>query len=469
MNANAFEGFSGKGPGEQTRDGCSVELYAALQDSSDLAPVLARLRPGERVLELGCGAGRHSRALLAAGAELTAVDDSPAMLAHLPAGLRAVCAGIESLQLGERHDLVLLASGLIHHPSLAQAFLASARRHLREGGRLLLQRHPERFLREVEPGDREPSPGLAALRVLRASRQGELLRLRLAYRHADGRRWEHAALLRNFDEATLAGWAAEAGFEPPEPLDERWIQLRAAAPCLNISAYRFVPLPDAAQLCERLQALAETLGLKGTVLLAEEGLNLFLAGPAAAVHAWLDALRADPRFAGLEAKESWSDTQPFKRLKLKIKREIIRMDQPLLGRERAPAVDAPTLKRWLDQGHDDTGRPLKLLDTRNAFEVDAGGFDGAVDWRISKFTEFPAALAAHREELAGHTVVSYCTGGIRCEKAAWLLAEQLDTPAYQLEGGILKYFELAGGAHYRGDCFVFDEREQLSADLSPSR
>lgn len=237
---------------------------------------------------------------------------------------------------------------------------------------------------------------------------------------------------------------------------------------LNISSYRFVELSDAAQLRENLYEQAAALQLKGTVLLAEEGINLFLAGGAEAIHAWLDGLRADPRFAGLEAKESWSEQQPFKRLKVKLKREIIRMDWPLRGRGRAPAVDALTLKRWLDQGHDDTGRPIKLLDTRNAFEVDAGAFDGALDWRISKFTEFPQALAAHREELAGHTVVSYCTGGIRCEKAAWLLQEQLDTPAYQLEGGILKYFELTGGSHYHGSCFVFDERELLAADLRPA-
>lgn len=237
---------------------------------------------------------------------------------------------------------------------------------------------------------------------------------------------------------------------------------------LNISSYRFVALPDAASLRERLHAEAAALQLKGTVLLAEEGINLFLAGPADAIHRWLDQLRADPRFAGLEAKESWSETQPFRRLKVKLKREIIRMDWPLLGRGRAPAVDALTLQRWLDQGHDDEGRPIKLLDTRNAFEVDAGAFEGAVDWRINKFTEFPQALAAHREELAGHTVVSYCTGGIRCEKAAWLLQEQLDGPAYQLEGGILKYFELTGGRHYRGSCFVFDERALLDATLQPA-
>jgi UPF0176 protein len=235
---------------------------------------------------------------------------------------------------------------------------------------------------------------------------------------------------------------------------------------LNVSAYRFVPLLDCELLRPQLEARAAALELKGTVLLASEGINLFLAGAAPNVHAWLNGLRDDPRFAGLEAKESWSEAQPFKRLKVKVKREIIRMDWPMpADQARAPAVAALTLKRWLDQGHDDAGRPLKMLDTRNAFEVDAGAFEAAVDWRIDKFTEFPAALAAHRSELAGHTVVSYCTGGIRCEKAAVLLQAELDTPVYQLEGGILQYFEQAGGAHYRGDCFVFDERRGLGPDL----
>ena len=133
---------------------------------------------------------------------------------------------------------------------------------------------------------------------------------------------------------------------------------------------------------------------------------------------------------------------------------------------RAPAVSPAELRRWLDQGHDDTGREVVLLDTRNAFEVDYGTFAGAVDWRIERFTQFPEAVAQHREQFAGKTVVSFCTGGIRCEKAAIVLRDE-GVEAYQLEGGILGYFEKEGGAHWRGDCFVFDEREALSPDLAP--
>ena len=237
---------------------------------------------------------------------------------------------------------------------------------------------------------------------------------------------------------------------------------------LNISAYKFVPLPDAPALREVLLGRAVGLQLKGTILLAEEGINLFLAGPADDVRGFVAQLHTDPRFADIAPKESWSTSQPFKKMLVKVKREIIRMDcptiQPAAG--RAPAVAAATVKRWLDAGMDDNGRPVVTLDTRNDFEVDAGTFEGAIDWRISKFSEFPHALQQHKAELEGKTVVSFCTGGIRCEKAAILMREVGLQNVYQLEGGILKYFEEVGGAHYRGDCFVFDERRTLAADLS---
>jgi UPF0176 protein len=240
------------------------------------------------------------------------------------------------------------------------------------------------------------------------------------------------------------------------------------ASVLNISAYLFTRIDDREALRPMLRARAQSAGLKGTILLAEEGINLFLAGDRDAVRGFVDDLRSDPRFAALTTKESWSDAQPFRRMLVKLKREIIRMDHPAIRPEsgRAPAVAPDTLRRWLDQGHDDTGREVVLLDTRNAFEVDYGTFAGAVDWRIERFTEFPGAAAAHRGDLAGKTVVSFCTGGIRCEKAAIHLREN-GVDALQLEGGILGYFENVGGAHWNGECFVFDEREALTPDLRP--
>jgi UPF0176 protein len=237
---------------------------------------------------------------------------------------------------------------------------------------------------------------------------------------------------------------------------------------LNISAYKFVDIDDPQGLREPWLARALDEGLKGTVLLSAEGVNLFLAGPETAVRAFVGFMHQDARFADIAPKESWSGSQPFKRMVIKCKCEIIRMNHPTIrpAGGRAPAVRADTVKRWLDQGHDDQGRPVVTLDTRNAFEVDAGAFEGAIDWRISRFSEFPAAAQAHRAELEGKTVVSYCTGGIRCEKAAIYLKEIGLESVYQLEGGILKYFEEVGGAHYRGDCFVFDERVALAPDLS---
>lgn len=238
----------------------------------------------------------------------------------------------------------------------------------------------------------------------------------------------------------------------------------------NIAAYKFVTLPDAQDL--RLSVLdhARAGGLKGTVLLAGEGINLFLAGKADGIGAFLQWLRGDDRFADMEVKTSYSGTVPFRKLLVKVKREIIRMDHSAIRPEagRAPAVDAPTLARWLARGTDDAGRPLVMLDTRNAFEVDAGTFEGALDWRIERFTQFPQAVLAHRAELEGKTVVSFCTGGIRCEKAAIYMSEVGVQNVYQLEGGILKYFEQTGGLGFKGHCFVFDQRETLDADLAPA-
>jgi UPF0176 protein len=240
-------------------------------------------------------------------------------------------------------------------------------------------------------------------------------------------------------------------------------------PILNISAYLFTPLSDTATWRESIRSQAGTLSLKGTVILAEEGINLFLAGRPADARAFVAWLRQDACFAALETKESWSAQVPFGKLLVKVKPEIIRMNHPAIrpAAARAPSVDATTLARWLDQGHDDAGRPVVTLDTRNAFEVAGGRFRDAIDWNIARFSEFPRAVLAHRDELKGKTVVSYCTGGIRCEKAALFMAEAGIEHVLQLDGGILKYFELTGGKHFEGSCFVFDGRDAVDASLAP--
>jgi len=240
---------------------------------------------------------------------------------------------------------------------------------------------------------------------------------------------------------------------------------------LNIAAYLFVAIDDADALASRLRERLEVDGLRGSVLVAPEGLNLFLAGGEAPLRGFLAWLREDPRFAGLHAKESWSESVPFAKLKVKRKDEIIAFRRehasPLDEVGRAPAVEPATLQRWIARGHDDAGRRLVLLDTRNREEFGFGTFKNALTLPIDNFTDLPEALAPHRESLRDATVVSFCTGGIRCEKAAlWLRFDGMDN-LLQLDGGILGYFERVGGAGYDGRCFVFDERIALDPSLKP--
>jgi UPF0176 protein len=243
---------------------------------------------------------------------------------------------------------------------------------------------------------------------------------------------------------------------------------------VNLSAYKFVTIESGADWRAQLVERCQSLGLRGTILLAPEGINLFVAGEPEQIGMFMEYLRTDPlfegKFADLEFKESASATQPFGKMLVKLKREIITMKKPAIRPElgRAPSVGAATLKAWLDRGHDDEGRPVVMLDTRNAFEVDVGTFDQALDYRIGKFSEFPGVIEEHRAALEGKTVVSFCTGGIRCEKAAIHMKEVGIDHVYQLEGGILKYFEEVGGAHYHGECFVFDHRTALNAALEPA-
>lgn len=239
----------------------------------------------------------------------------------------------------------------------------------------------------------------------------------------------------------------------------------------NIAAYRFVRIDAPDTLAAQLRDWAESLELRGTVLVAPEGLNLFLAGRPDDIDVFLERLRSDARFAEIEIKASASEMLPFAKLKVKVKPEIIafrRDDASPLAGERAPAVSPVELRRWIEQGHDDRGRRLVLVDTRNREEVAYGSFADALLLPIDNFTELPAAIDAHREMLADAAVVGFCTGGIRCEKAVlWMRANGIPD-AMQLEGGILGYFEREGGVGYRGDCFVFDDRIALDPALRPT-
>ena len=234
---------------------------------------------------------------------------------------------------------------------------------------------------------------------------------------------------------------------------------------VNFSAYKFAPLDDLPVLRARLLHAAQACELRGTVLLSVEGINLFIAGRRDDALAFLALVRAVPGLVDLTPKESSSTTQPFGRMLIKIKREIIPFGVEGIdpARRPTPKLPAAELKRWLDEG-----RPVTLLDTRNDYEVAAGTFRGALKTGIAKFRDFPAAARALDPALKATPVVMFCTGGIRCEKAGPLLEREGFRHIFQLDGGILKYFEHCGGAHYDGDCFVFDARDGVDAALNPT-
>ena len=232
---------------------------------------------------------------------------------------------------------------------------------------------------------------------------------------------------------------------------------------INIAAYRFVPLDELKRRRTELRELCERLRLKGTILLSPEGINSFLAGTREAIDGFLSTLRAEPEFADLEVKESISDRQPFTRMLVRIKKEIIAFGiDGIEPREyTSPRLAAKELKSWLDEG-----REVTLLDTRNDYEYELGTFANAVKLDLQDFRHFPKEVANLPSDMKDKTVVTFCTGGIRCEKAAPFMEQAGFKHIYQLEGGILKYFEECGGAHYDGDCFVFDQRVALGPDLN---
>jgi len=238
----------------------------------------------------------------------------------------------------------------------------------------------------------------------------------------------------------------------------------SAAAVLNLAAYRFAPLTgDLKPLRARLLERGRELRLRGTVLLAPEGINLFIAGAEDPVQAFLGELRVLDGFADLEAKESWSEDQPFRRFLVRLKREIIAFGVEGVDPARHPTrkIAPRELRRWLDEG-----RPVTLLDTRNDYEVRLGTFRGAVTPPLTHFREFPEAVRRLPEALKDQPIVMFCTGGIRCEKAGPFMEREGFREVWQLEGGILKYFEEVGGAHYDGECFVFDQRTGLDPALA---
>lgn len=237
------------------------------------------------------------------------------------------------------------------------------------------------------------------------------------------------------------------------------------ASIINISGYKFVNLNADKLLGLRAYLIDKSseLSLKGTILLSTEGINIFLAGEETNVIAFKTVIREISEFEDLTFKESLSETQPFKKMYVKLKQAIIPFTDPDIKPElsTAPHLSPETFREWLDQHKD-----VLVLDTRNTYEIVYGTFENAVHLDLRHFKDFAQALEKLPENLKHKPIVTFCTGGIRCEKAAALMQKQGFTEVYQLDGGILNYFEKCGGTHYQGSCFVFDERIALKPDLS---
>ena len=231
---------------------------------------------------------------------------------------------------------------------------------------------------------------------------------------------------------------------------------------VNMTAYRFVDLPDRDELRQPMLNKCLELNLKGTILLAPEGINIFIAGELKSCDAFFDYLSEDSRFQSFDIKSSFSEHQPFTRMLVRLKKEIItlRNDEVKPSEFTGPAIKPAMLKQWFDEE-----KSFIVLDTRNDYETKFGKFSNAIDLNLQTFTDFPQAIQELPEKMKDQPVVMYCTGGVRCEKASVVMLNHGFKEVYQLDGGILKYFEEVGGDHWDGDCFVFDHRVCLNPDL----
>ena len=234
---------------------------------------------------------------------------------------------------------------------------------------------------------------------------------------------------------------------------------------VNIAGYRFVDLPDRDELRTPMINACKAASLRGTILLAHEGINFFLAGTQQGVDDFLGFLDSDVRFLDIPLKVSHTDYQPFNRMNVRLKKEIISigMDEVQPAVFTGDSIAPKEFKQWLDDG-----KTVTILDTRNDYEIRLGTFENAIDLDITSFRAFPAAVDAMPDELKDTPVVMFCTGGIRCEKASVVMLEAGFKDVRQLEGGILGYFEEVGGSHWNGDCFVFDHRVALTPELKES-
>ena len=232
---------------------------------------------------------------------------------------------------------------------------------------------------------------------------------------------------------------------------------------LNIAGYKFEPLDNVEVLVPEFQSVCNDLGLKGSVYLSPNGINFSLAGSEEAVEKYLHFMEQDKRLLDVPLKKTYSETQPFRRMKVRPKKEIISLGRNDINpRELTGDYVTPKELYAMYENNED----VIVLDTRNKYETRVGLFENAVDLQLDTFRDFPYAIEQLPEEYKDKQIVMYCTGGIRCEKASAVMLKSGFSDVKQLEGGVLDYFKETGGKYWNGDCFVFDERVALDTDLN---
>lgn len=234
-------------------------------------------------------------------------------------------------------------------------------------------------------------------------------------------------------------------------------------PFVVAAFYKFVALADCETLRQSLHQLCEENAIRGTILLAHEGINATISGALESINRVLDCLKSDARFADLTVKFSQHEEQPFARLKVKIKAEIVTLGLPEISPTKAVGVYVKP-EDWNGLISEDD---VLLIDTRNAYEVEVGTFENALNPQTRSFRQFPDWVEEKLSANKTRKIAMFCTGGIRCEKASALLLEQGFENVYHLEGGILKYLEEVAPTEslFNGECFVFDERVALDHEL----
>ena len=232
---------------------------------------------------------------------------------------------------------------------------------------------------------------------------------------------------------------------------------------VNIAGYKFEPLEDPVDLVRIYQQKCDDLKLKGTMLISKNGINFSLAGTKEATDTIITFLEEDNRFLNIPLKITYSETQPFRRMKVRLKKEIISLGRKDINPRELTGerITPQDLKNLLDNKED-----VLVLDTRNEYETRVGKFENAIDLNLDTFRDFPKAIESLPEEYKDKQIVMYCTGGIRCEKASAVMMKAGFADVKQLEGGVLDYFKETGGAYWEGDCFVFDERVALDTELN---